>query len=77
MMTTIVDEPQKYGVCKMEEDGRISKFVEKPKEFYGNRVNAGIYVMNTTILDKIDLRPHFLERDIFPQLAEKGQIVGL
>ncbi len=35
----------------------------------GNKINTGIYIFNTTIIDKIELKPHFLERDIFPKLA--------
>lgn len=53
------------------------KFIEKPKEFVSNKINCGIYLMNTTILDKIELRPHYLERDVFPKLAEKGLLMSL
>jgi mannose-1-phosphate guanylyltransferase len=53
-----------------EEGGRVARFYEKPKEFVTNRVNAGLYIFNKSIIDTIDLKPHFLERDIFPKLAE-------
>ena len=77
MITTQVEDPSKYGVVQLadgnnENYGRIARFVEKPKEFITNRINAGLYIFNKSIIDKIELKPHFLERDIFPKLAEEG-----
>jgi mannose-1-phosphate guanylyltransferase len=37
----------------------IDRFVEKPKEFVGNRINAGIYIFNPSILDRIDVSSSF------------------
>jgi mannose-1-phosphate guanylyltransferase len=34
-------------------------------------------LFNNTIIDKIELKPHFLERDIFPKLAQQGQLRSL
>ena len=78
MMVTQVEDPSKYGVVVMaptqssEEGGRVAHFVEKPKEFFTNRVNAGLYIFNKSILDRIEVKPGFLERDLFPKLAEEG-----
>ena len=82
MITTQVEDPSKYGVIIMashstEEGGRVAKFIEKPKEFVTNKVNAGLYIFNKTIIDRIELKPHFLERDIFPKLADEGQLYCL
>ena len=80
MMVTQVEDPQKYGVVVMaptqssEEGGRVSRFVEKPKEFLTNRVNAGLYLFNKSIIEKIEVKPGYLERDVFPRLAEEGQL---
>lgn len=54
------------------EEGKALHFLEKPKEFVSNKINAGLYIFNTTMLDKIELRPHFLEREIFPKLITNG-----
>lgn len=52
IMATKVDEPSKYGVVVMEETtGKVDKFVEKPKIFVGNKINAGIYMLNPSVLD--------------------------
>lgn len=38
-----------------QNSGKISKFVEKPQVFVGNRINAGIYMFNPSILDRIEV----------------------
>lgn len=74
MLVTNVEDPSKYGVVLTNDQGRCLKFVEKPKDFISNKVNAGLYIFNNSIIDRIELRPHFLERDVFPQLAEEDQL---
>ncbi|KAL0770148.1 hypothetical protein Bca101_035298 [Brassica carinata] len=50
IMVTKVDEPSKYGVVVMEETtGKVEKFVEKPKLYVGNKINAGIYLLNPSV----------------------------
>ena len=74
MMMTSVEDPSKYGVIVCDEDGKVTRFVEKPNEFINNKVNSGIYIFNNTMLDKIQLKPHYLEKDVFPKLCEQGQL---
>ncbi|CAA7028997.1 unnamed protein product [Microthlaspi erraticum] len=70
IMVTKVDEPSKYGVVVMEEStGKVEKFVEKPKLYVGNKINAGIYLLNPSVLDKIELRPTSIEKETFPKIA--------
>lgn len=61
-----------HSASDMSKGGRVARFIEKPKEFITNRVNAGLYIFNKSIIERIALKPHFLERDIFPKLAEEG-----
>lgn len=53
ILTYGVEDPTKYGVIVSDESGEIQQFVEKPKEFIGNQINAGIYLLNTSALDRI------------------------
>lgn len=56
IMVTKVDEPSKYGVVvSMPNSSCIDRFVEKPVEFVGNRINAGIYIFNPSVLKRIDV----------------------
>uniref|UniRef100_A0A6V7QVN8 Nucleotidyl transferase domain-containing protein n=1 Tax=Ananas comosus var. bracteatus TaxID=296719 RepID=A0A6V7QVN8_ANACO len=60
----------KYGVVVMEEEtGKVDRFVEKPKVFVGNKVNAGIYLLNPSVLDRIELKPTSIEKEVFPKIA--------
>ncbi|URE29740.1 mannose-1-phosphate guanylyltransferase [Musa troglodytarum] len=69
IMVTKVDEPSKYGVVVMDESGKVDRFVEKPKVFVGNKINAGIYLLNPSVLDRIELRPTSIEKEVFPKIA--------
>jgi len=69
IMVTKVDEPSKYGVVVANEEGKIMQFVEKPKIYVGNKINAGIYIFNPQILDRIELKPTSIEKEIFPKMA--------
>ncbi len=44
--------PEKYGVL-VEDNGLLKKVVEKPKEFIGNIVNAGLYKFTSDVFGKI------------------------
>eukprot|EP00741_Cyanophora_paradoxa_P001926 tig00000523_g1865.t1 len=74
IMTTPVEEPSKYGVVVSEPDGKVLRFVEKPKEFVGNKINAGIYIFNPAILNRIELRPTSIEKETFPAMVNEGQL---
>ena len=38
----------------------IDRFVEKPKEYVGNHINAGIYIFNTSMIKRIPVSISFL-----------------
>lgn len=75
---TKVDEPSKYGVI-VNKPGtdQIQKFVEKPQVFVSNKINAGLYIFNPSILSRIELRPTSIEKEIFPHMASDGQLFAL
>ncbi|PVU87631.1 hypothetical protein BB560_004974 [Smittium megazygosporum] len=75
ILATKVEEPSKYGVIVVHEGSSMIKcFVEKPQEFVGNRINAGIYVFNPSVLKRIELRPTSIETEVFPQVALEKQL---
>ncbi|GFP94283.1 mannose-1-phosphate guanylyltransferase 1 [Phtheirospermum japonicum] len=78
IMVTQVDDPSKYGVVVMDEsNGQVERFVEKPKLFVGNKINAGIYVLNPSVLDRIDVRPTSIEKDVFPNIAVEKKLYAM
>lgn len=56
IVVTKVEEPSKYGVVVFDDSGRIERFVEKPPEYVGNKINAGLYIFNPSILQRIPVR---------------------
>ena len=76
IVVTKVEEPSKYGVIVHQPDhpSRIDRFVEKPVEYVGNRINAGIYILNTSVLKRIELRPTSIEQETFPAIVKDGQL---
>lgn len=74
ILVTKVDDPSKYGVVVIDEYGQVQRFVEKPKDFVGDKINAGIYVLSPNVLDRIELRPTSIEREVFPHIAADNKL---
>ena len=72
-----VDDPSRFGVVVEDENHKIERFVEKPKEFISNKINAGIYLLDTSVIDEIPERFCMIEKEVFPQLAERNELYAL
>src|SRR5262245_54460013 len=71
-----VANPTAYGLVETEQDGRVKRFLEKPKpeEVTCNTINAGIYILEPRVLDYIpEGEPFMFEYGVFPQLLENGE----
>ena len=77
ILVTEVADPSKYGVVVADGAGQIQQFVEKPQVFVGNKINAGIYLFTVDILQRIELKPTSIERDIFPKIAQDKKLYSL
>ena len=70
---TPVDDPSAFGVVPTKDDGRVTGFIEKPprEEAPTNLINAGIYVLEPAILDRIPKGEVWSsEHQLFPSLVE-------
>ncbi|HVM34234.1 MAG TPA: NDP-sugar synthase [Actinomycetota bacterium] len=70
-----VPDPSAFGVVPTDRDGRVLGFVEKPPPGSAptNLINAGIYVFEPTVLDRIPAGEVWsAERQLFPGLVEEG-----
>ncbi|MEW6033450.1 MAG: NDP-sugar synthase [Chloroflexota bacterium] len=75
---TPVENPTIYGVVETEPNGRVKRFVEKPRweEVTTNLINAGVYVLETNVLDLIPGQARVMfEHDVFPLLLKRGEPV--
>lgn len=67
-----VEDPSRFGVVPTDGRGRVLEFVEKPPpgEAPTNLINAGTYVLEPSVLDRIpEGRKVSIERETFPALA--------
>jgi len=73
---TQVDNPLEYGVVMTDEQGRITRFLEKPSwaEVFSDLVNTGIYVLEPEIFNYFADRQVFdFSRDLFPMLMRENK----
>jgi mannose-1-phosphate guanylyltransferase len=76
IVLTPVENPSAYGLVETERDGRVRRFLEKPKadEITVNTINAGTYILEPQVLDLIPQgENHSFEYGLFPLLLEKGE----
>jgi NDP-sugar pyrophosphorylase family protein len=73
---TPVANPTAYGLVETGDDGRVRRFLEKPKaeEVTCDTINAGVYVLEPRVLDYIpEGEPFMFEYGVFPRLLEEGE----
>ena len=76
---TPVDDPSSFGVVELSAKNLVERFVEKPApgDTSSNLINAGTYVMEPSVLDRIPAGvPVSVERATFPQLVADGELAG-
>ena len=74
-----VENPSRFGVADFNaKDRAIKRFQEKPSpgEEYSNLINAGCYLMEREVVDQMPEGPHSIEREVFPLIAESGNMGG-
>jgi len=67
-----VDDPARYGVVEIDEEGEIMSFVEKGQSSRSIFVNGGVYILKKKVVDHIPKGVSSLEKDVFPSLIGKG-----
>ncbi len=73
-----VENPSSYGMIESDEDGRITRFIEKPKltEVTYNTINAGVCVIEPKVLSMIPQKEKYsFEEQLFPELIAAGEPV--
>ncbi len=72
-----VADARPYGSVLIDDDRRITAFVEKSPTPPSHTVNAGTYVVRPDLVDDLpDTGPVSLEREVFPALATRGALLA-
>src|ERR671916_105085 len=76
MVLKSVENPLDFGIVITEEDGRISRFLEKPAwgQVFSDTVNTGIYLLEPSVLAEIPAEGEYdFSKELFPKLLEAGR----
>jgi mannose-1-phosphate guanylyltransferase len=75
---TPVDNPTAYGLIETDGNGKVMRFLEKPRpeEVTTNMINAGTYVLEPGVLDMVPCSQEYsFERQLFPSMLTQGDEV--
>lgn len=74
-----LEEASRFGIVGIDQEQRVTSFVEKPANPASNLVNMGVYLFNLDVLDRIlwtdHLKPdssHDFGKDALPELVRNG-----
>jgi mannose-1-phosphate guanylyltransferase len=71
---THVEDARAYGCVPVDENGRVTAFLEKMDYPITNTINAGSYVFHPSVIETITANTVVsVERDVFPALVAAGK----
>ena len=74
-----VEDPRRFGLVPIDDDGRVIEFLEKPtidEEITTDLINAGCYVLEPSVLELVPAAtPWSFERGLFPALLDADEPV--
>ncbi len=71
IVLTHATNPLAFGVVITREDGKITRFLEKPSwgEVFSDTINTGIYILEPDVLEMVPYREEFdFSKNLFPHL---------
>ncbi|TAL32530.1 glucose-1-phosphate cytidylyltransferase [Phenylobacterium sp.] len=71
---TAVAPPGRFGALDIN-DGRVDRFIEKPPGDQG-LINGGFFVLNPSVIDRVDGDPTIWEREPLEGLAADGELMA-
>ncbi len=73
-----VDDPSEFGIVVVDDEGRVTEFLEKPDEdeVFSYTANTGIYVIEPDVLREIPEGEEYdWSKNLFPKLLDEGRSV--
>lgn len=77
MALTVREDVENFGVAKLN-GNKIIGFIEKPKkeEAPSNLINAGAFILNSSLLDILPEGKSNIERECFEKVVLRGRVYG-
>lgn len=75
VLLTRAERPLQYGIVMTDDDGKITRFLEKPSwgQVFSDTINTGIYILEPEVLDLIPYQEDFdFSKDLFPMMLSKN-----
>ena len=73
-----VKDIRRFGIVKIDKNGKIESFFEKAKKQNSNLINGGIYLLNKEIFKYIPKDKSIsLEKEVFPKLINSNRFYGV
>ncbi len=75
LVLTRVPNPLQFGVVMTDDEGNITRFLEKPSwgEVFSDTINTGIYIIENPVLKMIPYREDFdFSKNLFPMMMAEG-----
>ena len=74
-----MEEASRFGILETDENNKINKFAEKPKEPKSNKASMGIYVFSTdALIEAIESNPDIVDLDfgthIIPKMIDEKNV---
>jgi len=75
LILTRVTNPLQFGVVIVDEEGNITRFLEKPSwgEVFSDTINTGIYILEDHVLQMIPYKQDFdFSKNLFPLMMQEN-----
>jgi mannose-1-phosphate guanylyltransferase len=74
IMSWKVPDSSRFGVIIHEPNGKITGFLEKPKDYGAGDINAGHYILESSVIKRIPQKPTSIERVVFPEMVQDNTL---
>jgi mannose-1-phosphate guanylyltransferase / phosphomannomutase len=74
IVLTHAKNPLQFGVVITQDDGKITRFLEKPSwgEVFSDTINTGIYILEPDVLERVPYKQDYdFSKDLFPLLLRQ------
>ena len=77
ILLSSVTQGNDYGNVELRYDLQITSFIEKPKDDHSSLISAGVYLIESTLIQQQLVGPASIEKEWLPRWAEQERIYGM